>query len=356
MEIKYLDNNKLVLFEAVSGSRAYGTATETSDTDTRGVFILPQQVILGMHYTEQVNNHSNDTIFYEVKRFLQLLSKNNPNIMELLFMPEDSILRSNPIYDMILEHRDKFITKQCRYTFGGYAVDQIKKARGLNKKIVNKIDKERKTPLDFCYAIASDGYSSIPLSKWLSDMGGVQEKCGLISIPHMKDTYALFLDWGDKGYRGVISSSESNEICLSSIPDGEKPVITINYNKDGYSKYCKDYKLYWDWVKNRNPARYNDIKKHGKGYDGKNLLHCHRLLDMAIEIGSGQGVNVRRPNREELLSIRRGEYNYDELINDAERKLNTLNDVYNKSNLPDDVSADFIDNLLIRIRNEFNNQ
>jgi len=97
MEIKYLDDNELVLFEAVSGSKAYGTATETSDTDTRGVFILPNEVILGMNYTQQVNNQSNDTIFYEVKRFFQLLSKNNPNIMELLFMPEDSVLRTTPV-------------------------------------------------------------------------------------------------------------------------------------------------------------------------------------------------------------------------------------------------------------------
>jgi hypothetical protein len=354
MDINYLDDNKLVLFEAVSGSRAYGTATETSDTDTRGVFILPQDNILGMHYTEQVNNTSNDTIFYEARRFLQLLSKNNPNIMELLFMPKDSVLRSHPIYNLLLEHREEFITKQCAKTFGGYAIAQIKKARGMNKKIVNPIAKERKTPLDFCYMIMEDGYSVMPLNDWLKTTGFDQMNCGLANIPHMRDMYSIFHDDSNpSSFRGIVSEDDGNELRLSSIPEGRTCFGSMNYNKDGYSKYCKDYKLYWDWVEKRNPARYNDTVEHGKGYDGKNLGHCHRLLDMAIEIGSGQGVNVRRPNREELLSIRRGEYDYDELIKDAEEKLKKLNTVFDNCNLPKDVDSDMVDKLLIEMRHEF---
>ena len=365
LKLKYLEDNKLILFEAVSGSKAYGTATETSDTDTRGVFILPQSTILGMSYTPQINNQSNDTIFYEVKRLLQLLEKNNPNLLELLYMPEECILRIHPIYDLILEHRDKFITKRCRATFGGYAVDQIKKARGLNKKITKKIPKEKKTPLDFCWVVkAEDGYSAIPLEKYLRSHELKQEHCGLSSISHMKDTYALFYDYlahhgggshGEEtaGFRGVVSGPDANEVCLSSIPEFMVGSAVMHYNKDGYSVYCKEYKQYWDWVEKRNPHRYNDTMKHGKGYDGKNLGHCHRLLDMAIEIGSGQGVNVRRPNREELLSIRRGEYDYDKLIENAEKKLKQMADIFDKCDLPEEVDPRFVDDLLVQIRNKF---
>jgi hypothetical protein len=35
---------------------------------------------------------------------------------------------------------------------------------------------------------------------------------------------------------------------------------------------------------------------------------------MAIEIGEGKGINVRRPDAAELLKTRRGELNLDELI------------------------------------------
>ena len=41
MTIADLREQHLILFEAVSGSRAYGTNLPHSDTDLKGVFVLP---------------------------------------------------------------------------------------------------------------------------------------------------------------------------------------------------------------------------------------------------------------------------------------------------------------------------
>ncbi|MGE8422260.1 MAG: DNA polymerase beta superfamily protein, partial [Sphingobacterium siyangense] len=41
MTIDELRDSGLILFKAVVGSRAYGLATASSDTDIRGVFYLP---------------------------------------------------------------------------------------------------------------------------------------------------------------------------------------------------------------------------------------------------------------------------------------------------------------------------
>jgi hypothetical protein len=125
------------------------------------------------------------------------------------------------------------------------------------------------------------------------------------------------------------------------------------FNKEGYSTYCKDYKAYWEWVEKRNDARYKDNAQHGKGYDGKNMSHCHRLLDMAIEIGEGKGVNVRRQNRDQLLSIRRGEYDYDQLVQEAEDKIRKMDEIFENSNLPKAIDREFIDQLLIKIRKTY---
>ncbi|UFH53185.1 DNA polymerase beta superfamily protein [Spirosoma sp. KNUC1025] len=84
MTIQELRTNHLILFECISGSRAYGTDLPTSDTDIRGVFVLPQAELYGLHYVAQVNDDKNDVIFYELGRFVEFLSKNNPNILELL--------------------------------------------------------------------------------------------------------------------------------------------------------------------------------------------------------------------------------------------------------------------------------
>ena len=155
-------------------------------------------------------------------------------------------------------------------------------------------------------------------------------------------------------YKGIVNEDlTSNELRLTSIPKGQVPIAIFSYNKDGYTAYCKDYKEYWEWVENRNPDRYETNQEHGKGYDSKNLMHCHRLLDMSLEILNGEGIIVRRPNREELLKIRRGDVEYDELLENAESKLKKMEELFMKSKLPSKVDRDFTNRLLIGMRKEF---
>jgi uncharacterized protein len=355
MTLEDLSAQKLTLFEVISGSRAYGTHLPHSDTDIRGVFMMPQALLFGLHQVDQVQNDTNDIVFYELRRFIEMLGQNNPNIMELLNVPKDCIVYKHPIFDLILAEKDKFITTKCQYTFGSYAIEQIKKARGLNKKIVQSFEKERKTPLDFCYVLDKKGYGSTPITTFLSAQNYHQENCGLVKIPNMRDMYAIFYDNAEVkfGYKGIIQSNESNELSLSAVPEGQNPIGLLFYNKDGYSIYCKDYKLYWDWVEKRNPNRFLETMLHGKGYDGKNLMHCHRLLDMCLEIGEGKGLNVRRPNREQLLQIRRGEYDYDLLIEEAEHKITQIELVYKNSSLPNEVDMNFANDLLLKMRTKF---
>jgi len=355
LTIQDLRDKGLLLFETISGSRAYGTHKPTSDTDYRGVYYLPLDNLLGYEYVEQVSDATNDAVYYEIGRFLQLLQSQNPNIIELFNMPEENILYKHPAFDMILEHKDKFISKVCRDSFGGYAVAQIKKARGLNKKIVNPVDKKRKSILDFCYVV--DGYSSIPLKDFLDNSGHQHQKCGLVNVPHARDVYAMFYDhYSSKegsrlGYRGIVNEDDtSNEVRLSSIPKGEKPVATIIYNKDGYTSYCKDYKEYWDWVEKRNDDRYNTNQEHGKGYDSKNMMHCIRLIRMAKEIAEQKKVIVKRPDAAELMKIRNGEMEYDNLLAEADANITLLDEIYAKSDLPANVDKGFVNQLLINFR------
>jgi hypothetical protein len=181
----------------------------------------------------------------------------------------------------------------------------------------------------------------------------------LVNLPHARDLYALFYDQyalteGSIGYRGITNADDtSNEVRLSSIPKGQSSVATMIYNKDGYTKYCKDYKEYWDWEEKKNQDRYNTNMEHGKGYDVKNMMHCIRLVRMATEIAEQKKVIVKRPDAAELMLIRNGEMEYDALLQEAETKIKLLDELYANSNLPDSINRDFVNELLVNFRIKF---
>jgi uncharacterized protein len=341
-----------LLLKCISGSKAYNLNIATSDTDTKGIFVLPKQELYGLTFAEQLSNETNDEVFFEIKRFIELLTKNNPNILELLSTPAECVLFRHPLMQLIKP--EDFLSKLCLDTFAGYAKTQIKKARGLNKKINKPLEKERKTVLDFCYVVK--GNTSIPLQQWLTKNLISQEACGLANLPHFRDGYLLYtqsqITTGEK-LKGIISGMQANDVQLSSIPKGIEPAAVMHFNKDGYSVYCREYNEYWQWVDKRNEARYQNTLTHGKNYDAKNMMHTFRLLNIAEEIAIEHKVNVHRIDRDFLLRIRAGEFEYDDLIKMAEEKLMNIEIAYRKSDLPEAPDVQNAEALLVHIRESF---
>jgi len=343
--IKDKSPGSIPLFLAVRGSHAYGTNVEGSDIDYTGVFCQSMEDILGMVECDQINDSSSDIVIYEIKRFLELVTKNNPIMLEIINTPDDCVIYKHPIFDIIINNKDKFLTKGCMYSFGGYAKEQISKARGQNKKQNWETSRmSRKTPIDFCYFIDND--RSVPLLEFLSKQNVSQYDCGLSKVSHAKDLYSLY--FGDM-FRGIIIPG-SNDIRTSIVPNGSKFIGNISYNKDGYTKHCVDYKSYQTWIENRNDQRWVDVESHGQKIDGKNMLHCRRLISMAKEIAMGKGVIVRRPDFEYLISIRKGMVDLESLIDQTNIDLNECDDLFMSSNLPDKIDTRFINDILIKIR------
>jgi len=373
------------LYLVIRGSHAYGTNLPTSDTDYSGVFVQNLDSILGMSYVEQINDDKNDIVIYELRRFLELLAKNNPTILELLNTPEDCIVYKHPLFYKILENKDNFLTKICANSFGGYAKEQIGKAKGQNKKQNWEKDKvTRKEVLDFVYVI--DGEKSIPWKIWNSDKGFEEKFIGVVNVPNARDIYSVFFDkvayncFSESipenvresakyirteanlpmgfGYKGLVKTgegknmAESNQLRLSSIPKGETPICIITYNKDGYTQHCNDYKSYETWLEQRNEQRWIDVESHGQKIDGKNMMHCRRLMDMAREIAEGKGIVVRRPNAQELIDIRQGKVDLQTLIDHVENEIKEIDILYKNSTLPDKVDMKLVEKILIDIRKQ----
>ncbi len=348
LTVDWIKDNGLLVFEVITGSRSYGLDTATSDTDIKGVFVLPKNMFYGLEYTAQVNSETNDIVYYELKRFMELLSKSNPNILEMLNVPEKCVLQKHPIMNML--QPEMFLSKLCEQSFANYAFTQIKKAYGLEKKIVNPVEEERKSVLDFCFV--HEDKEAVPLKKYLEEKGLDQNKMGLTAIAHIRDSYNLYYS-NEIKYAGVTKKENANEVSLSSIPKGENPIAMLCFNKDAYSVYCKQYKEYWDWVAKRNEERYKTTMSHGKNYDSKNMMHVFRLLLMAKEIATEGRINVYRKDRDFLLSIKDGKFEYDELVLQAETLKDELPLLYQKSNLNEEPDVKGINELLVKIRDDY---
>lgn len=346
--IDSVQKNGWLIFEAITGSKSYGLDSERSDTDIRGVFVLPQTEFYSLDYVPQVANETNDIVYYELRRFVELLAKNNPNIMELLNVPEKCVLFRHPVMNEIKP--EDFLSKLCEQTFANYAYSQIKKAYGLEKKIMKPMSEERKTVLDFCYVHKDK--TVLPLADFLSVNNMQQKDIGLSSITHLKDCYNMFHSTEDK-YYGIVRKDNANDVSLSSIEKEANPVGLLYFNKDGYSTHCKTYKEYWDWVAKRNDDRYNSTMAHGKKYDAKNMMHVFRLLKMAKEIATEGEINVYRNDREFLLSIKAGDFEYDDLVKKAEEMKEELPALFATSDLPEEPDMKTVNALLIKMRNNY---
>jgi hypothetical protein len=125
------------------------------------------------------------------------------------------------------------------------------------------------------------------------------------------------------------------------------------FNHDAFRAHCKAHREYWEWVGQRNEKRYITNTQHGRGYDSKNLLHTIRLLDMASEIAREGVLHIRRPNREYLLRVRSGEFEYDDLISYAEEQLAGVVAAFEVSHLQDRPDRQRVNRLLVEIREAF---
>lgn len=89
------------------------------------------------------------------------------------------------------------------------------------------------------------------------------------------------------------------------------------------------------------------------GYDTKNASHLVRLLKMCIEFLNEGRLYVRRQkDREQLLSIKRGEWSLEEVEKEAGRLFKLVEVAYMKSKLPEHLDEGKINKLCVEILRE----
>lgn len=368
--LQKLQDSDRILYSVVSGSHAYGTNTPQSDMDLRGFYWVPANEYLGLNppvtpNDGQINDEKNDIVYYSLYRAFTLLKTANPNMIELLWIPEDCIKVRHPLMDILLDEREAFISKKAYFTHASYAYEQVKKAKGQNKKVHNPQPVERPKKEDFCHVIKSNFFMGIrhvdiasaifpmrpmPLNKSGLDLS----RFHVAALEHVMDTYRLY-DYGDQA-KGVFRGDDM--LVCESIPisdEWDKFYGLLIYNKSEYEKACREWHSYWDWMKNRNDARWVDQEKGLLNYDQKNMMHCMRLMISAEHILTEGSPLVRFEGEQlaYLMKIRRGELTYEAIMEDVEMREAKLKQLYETSTaIPHSVDMDNLDRLYRHLMEE----
>ncbi len=161
---------------------------------------------------------------------------------------------------------------------------------------------------------------------------------------------------------GIISPDmSSNEIRFSETQKGSHPICFMSYNQNGYNQHCGKYKQYTEWQQKRNKARYENnlegLEKQNvsKFYDSKNMCHCFRLISMCIEVAKGEGLKLDRRGIDAnfLLDVRNRVYTYNELMDKLTSMKKIMDEEIAKSNIPDAIDREYVNELLLKIRENF---
>lgn len=124
------EHNYTVVLTATVGSRAYGLATDTSDTDKKSVAIPELKHYFGFNSTWTGTSSKTDKeehTIYEISRFMHQCANASPESLDILFSP--FTVPQRRIGFELLAIRDSFISKKCKHSYTGFAYAQLKKLR-----------------------------------------------------------------------------------------------------------------------------------------------------------------------------------------------------------------------------------
>ncbi len=294
-----------LIFKTRAGSHLYGTNTQISDVDYRGVFIPDERYFYGcLLSTEQYEDKENDETLFEIRKFLRLALDSNPNIIELLFVPESMWEVGTDEWRLIYLNRNLFLSKRAKYTFLGYAHSQFKRIKTHRNWLLYPPQKEP-SPEDY----------------------------GLTSRTQMTDD--------DLG---------AYEALKDRVDVSEDLMRIVTKNK-AYKNAKREWDSYQLWKKNRNPERAKLEEKYG--YDTKHASHLIRLINEGEELLFNGTITFPRPEAEYLLAVKNGALTYEQLYRELEVYEEKFEMFYKNSKLPDEPNSLEVDKLCIQINKSY---
>ena len=357
-----------IIFEGVLGSRAYGLHHEGSDYDYRGVCIAPKEYYLGLNNFEQQESKDPDRTVFDIRKFFKLALECNPNIVEYMFLEDENIITTGDRWEEIVNNRGMFLTKRAKHRYLGYAFSQLKRVKShkhwlLNPILVKPTRTEFGLPESTSLSKELIGSIEMVMKMTLKEnleviLDGSLDDLTLIGLRNYIEfdlREALDTAFTDFVYPTAFNKLVNKVDVMTAIgEDHFTEEVMAAYTKEKvFDNAMSNWKQYQNWLASRNPARSALEEKFG--FDTKHVGHVFRLLiqgEQILQEGT-LDVKLRPADKEFVLAIKEGKYNYDQVLAMAEKKMEGFEDLYKTSKLPHSPDFNKANNLLISIIEDF---
>jgi predicted nucleotidyltransferase len=345
-DIEWIRNR--TLFLTIHGSHAYGLATPTSDIDVRGIAIPPAEYFLGFNKTfdNLIASDPYDMQIFNLVKFFALTSQGNPNTLELLFTEEEDHILVSDLGRILLDNRDKFLSRNLKERYIGYAKAQAHRIKNHKRWIDNPVmppPTREEFGLSEKMSINKDQYLTV---KALFDKQIDQWTC---DFEPFSEPQKIYLQGKVSAILAEMSILSDNkwELAARNLGADENFIFLLQREK-AYQNLVDDYSNYLTWKKHRNPER---AKLEAKiGYDAKHSTQLIRLLLVGKEALLTGKLRVKRlEDREELMEIKNCHWPYQKVIDRADQIEAEVKAAYFQSPLPIKPNINALDDLCIRL-------
>lgn len=341
------------LFLTRHGSHAYGLNTAASDEDFKGFAVAPAEYYTGfVKKFEQGECKDPDCVIYEIRKFFNLAADCNPSIIEVLWTDPECWVIDTAIARDIRESGHLFLSTKARHTFSGYAMSQLKRIQRHYEWLHNPPKRE---PLREHYNLPER--TTIPADQRAAIRAVVNKRVdelnGLLDLDVLDPATAQGVrNRIDKYFESVLIGQDEVWKAAARQSGVNEDVLEVLMAERAYNSAREQWRQYENWKATRNPARAALEAKFG--YDTKHAMHLVRLMRMGSEILRTGKVIVKRPDREELLDIRRGAWKYEDLLQYAYIMDTAMADAEKVSPLPKRADREKLDALCVKVVEHMN--
>ncbi len=280
-----MNNNEIspmnIIVKMKFGSELYGTVTETSDTDIKGVFIPDWETILlgtspkvlnyNIKESHTLKNQKGDVDIelYSLHQFIKLANEGQTVALDMLHVPDNMLLQTSQIWKHIVSEKHRFYTKNLK-AFVGYARKQSFKYSIKGNRL-----SDSKRVVEFLESMINEKNNI--LEKTIAGVWGF-----LPEGEHISKFY--------NPKNGLLEY----EVCGKKVQE----TVTWEYALNVFKRYYEAY------------GKRAELAAKNEGIDWKSVSHAIRAATEVKQLLTEKTITFPLSNAEYLIKVKKGELDY----------------------------------------------